>query len=184
MVAEARSRAGQYLPLMHHCTRCRADACGLLGETPSAAQHACLQRAAAQPLVPTDDRPCVAVATREGVLVNQHLGEAEQLQVYQQRDGEFELVATRPAPAPGGGDRRWQQLAEVLHDCRALLVSSAGSSPVQVLSRRGIRVVLMEGLIEEGLEAVYAGRPLRSPLRREQRCDAGVTCGGNGQGCL
>ncbi len=184
LVAEARRQAGQYLPLMHHCTRCRADACGLLGEAPRDEQHACLQRAAAQPLVPTEDRPCVAVATLEGVLVNQHLGEAEQLQVYRQQDGEFELVETRPAPSPGGGVQRWQQLAEILNDCRALLVSSAGSSPVKVLGRRGIRVVMMEGLIEEGLEAVYTGRPVRAPLRREHRCDAGATCGGDGQGCL
>jgi nitrogen fixation protein NifB len=183
-VAEACRQAGQHLPLMHHCTRCRADACGLLGETPSDEQHASLRRAAAQPLVPAEDRPCVAVATLEGMLVNQHLGEAEQLQVYRQQGGAFELVELRSAPPPGGGDQRWQQLAGVLHDCRALLVSSAGSSPVQVLHRHGIRVVMMEGLIEEGLEAIYAGRPLRAPLRREHRCGAGATCAGDGQGCL
>jgi nitrogen fixation protein NifB len=184
LVAEIRRQAGQYLPQMHHCTRCRADACGLLGEQASVEQHASLQRAAAEPLVPTEDRPCVAVATWEGVLVNQHLGEAEELQIYRQQADAFELVETRSAPPPGGGDTRWQQLAEVLHDCRALLVSSAGSSPAQVLSERGIRVVLMEGLIEEGLEAVYAGRPVRAPLRREHRCGAGASCGGDGQGCL
>ena len=90
--------------------------------------------------------------------------------------------ALRPRPAAvtsAGSD-----LAELLHDCRALLVSSAGSAPVDVLRRRGIRVVMMEGLIEEGLEAVFAGRSLRAPLRREHHCDAGVTCAGNGQGCL
>jgi nitrogen fixation protein NifB len=184
MVAETRSLAGQYLPLMHHCTRCRADACGLLGETASDEQHARLLQAAAQPLVPAEDRPCVAVATREGMLVNQHLGEAAQLQVYRQQSDEFELVETRAAPPPGGGDQRWQRLAQLLHDCRALLVSSAGSAPVDVLRRRGIRVIMMEGLIEEGLQAVFAGRSLRAPLRREHNCDAGVTCAGNGQGCL
>jgi nitrogen fixation protein NifB len=184
MVAEARRQAGQYLPLMHHCTRCRADACGLLGDVPTDDQHARLRQAAAQPLVPAEDRPCVAVATQEGMLVNQHLGEAARLQVYRQQAEGFELVATRPAPPPGNGDQRWQRLAEVLHDCRALLVSSAGSAPVDVLRRRGIRVVMMEGLIEEGLEAVFTGRPLRAPQRREHHCDAGVTCAGNGQGCL
>jgi nitrogen fixation protein NifB len=184
MVADARSQAGQYLPLMHHCTRCRADACGLLGESATDDQHARLRQAAAQPLVPAEDRPLVAVATLEGMLVNQHLGEAARLQVYRQQAGDFELVETRAAPPPGGGDQRWQRLAELLHDCRALLVSSAGSAPVDVLRRCGIRVVMMEGLIEEGLEAVYAGRSLRAPLRREHHCDAGVTCAGNGQGCL
>ncbi len=184
LVAEARRQAGQYLPLMHHCTRCRADACGLLGEAPSDEQHARLRHAAAQPLVPADDRPCVAVATLEGMLVNQHLGEAARLHVFRQQGSEFEMVETRAAPPPGGGDQRWQRLAELLHDCRALLVSSAGSAPVDVLRRRGIRVVMMEGLIEEGLEAVYSGHTIRAPLRRDHHCNAGVTCAGNGQGCM
>lgn len=32
MLAEAREAAGRHLPLMQHCTRCRADACGLIHE--------------------------------------------------------------------------------------------------------------------------------------------------------
>jgi nitrogen fixation protein NifB len=183
-VADARQQAGQYLPLMHHCTRCRADASGLLGDALSDQQQAALQQAAASPLVPSDDRPCVAVATLEGMLVNQHLGEAARLMVYRQRDGDFEVVETRSAPPPGGGTERWKQLADVLHDCRALLVSSAGSAPVEVLRREGVRVVMMEGLIEEGLEAVFAGNSVRAPLRREHRCGAGAGCAGDGQGCL
>jgi nitrogen fixation protein NifB len=118
------------------------------------------------------------------MLVNQHLGEAARLMVYRQRDGDFEVVETRSASPPGGGTERWKQLADVLHDCRALLVSSAGSAPVEVLRREGVRVVMMEGLIEEGLEAVYAGNSVRAPLRREHRCGAGAGCAGDGQGCL
>ena len=172
------------MPLMHHCTRCRADASGLLGDALSDQQQAALQHAAASPLVPSDDRPCVAVATLEGMLVNQHLGEAARLMVYRQRDDDFEVVEIRSAPPPGGGAERWKQLADMLHDCRALLVSSAGSAPVEVLRREGVRVVMMEGLIEEGLEAVFAGHSVRAPLRREHRCGAGAGCAGDGQGCL
>ena len=40
---------------------------------------------------------------------------------------------------------------------------------------------MMEGLIEEGLEAVYRGVPLRAPLRTQHRCGSG--CAGNGLGC-
>ncbi|TVS07810.1 MAG: radical SAM protein [Planctomycetaceae bacterium] len=183
-VVDARLQAGQYLPLMHHCTRCRADASGLLGEALSDQQQTALQQAAAQPLVPTQTRPCVAVATLEGMLVNQHLGEAHRLAVYRQQDDDFELVETRRTPVAGGGSERWQQLADMLHDCRALLVSSAGAAPVEVLRRAGIRVVMMEGLIEEGLEAVFAGSELRAPLRRDHRCGAGASCAGDGMGCM
>jgi nitrogen fixation protein NifB len=72
-------------------------------------------------------------------------------------------------------------LAETLKDCRALLVASAGASPASVLAAQGIRVVMMEGLIEEGLEAVYKNVEVRAPLRAQHRCGSG--CAGGGQGC-
>ena len=171
------------MPLMKHCTRCRADAVGLLGEPmPARIELALLQAASASRLADNSERPCVAVASLEGVLVNQHLGEAQRLAVFRAADGGFQLVETRPTPPPGGGRDRWLALADALHDCRALLVASAGEAPRRVLAERGIKVVLMEGLIEEGLEAVYHGTEIRSPIRREHRCGSG--CSGNGQGCM
>jgi nitrogen fixation protein NifB len=151
------------------------------------------------PFFPEEDRPYVAVATHEGTLVNQHLGEASQLAIYgREEEGDspslpaqrgtvpffrpgFRLVATRPAPPAGGGRQRWVALAETLKDCRALLVASAGASPASVLAAQGIRVVMMEGLIEEGLEAVYKNVEVRAPLRAQHRCGSG--CAGGGQGC-
>jgi nitrogen fixation protein NifB len=184
LMAEVREVAGQYLPLMHHCTRCRADAAGTLGEPVTQAIQEELIAAARLPLVPTDDRPYVAVASLEGILVNQHLGEAQQLEIYAMSAGEFAWIESRQAPDPGGGSARWEQLADSLLDCRALLVSSAGPAPCEVLKQRGIRVIMMEGLIEEGLAAVFSNRPLRAPLRKEHRCGAGAACAGDGRGCL
>jgi nitrogen fixation protein NifB len=81
------------------------------------------------------------------------------------------------------GDQRWNQLADLLSDCRAVLTSSAGGKPTKVLARRGIRVVMMEGLIDEGLEAAFAGVSVRAPLRREHACGSGASCAGDGMGC-
>ena len=182
-IAEIRAQVGQRLPVMQHCTRCRADAVGLLGQSTTPALNACLMQASQLPLVPAQERPYVAVATREGVLVNQHLGEALELSIFARDEAGFRLVETRPAPPAGGGERRWQALAEVLHDCRALLAASAGLAPRAALSGQGVRVMLMEGLIEEGLEAVYRSVEIRAPLRRKHHCGAGATCSGNGEGC-
>jgi nitrogen fixation protein NifB len=180
-VAAIRAEVAQYLPIMEHCTRCRADAVGLLGERMRPEIELCLLQAASAPIHPDEDRPYVAVATLEGVLVNQHLGEAEQIAVFGRNEQGFYLADTRRAPPPGGGPLRWQSLAETLEDCRALLVASAGDSPRTALAGHGIRVIMMEGLIEEGLEAVYRGEPLRAPLRKQHRCGSG--CAGNGLGC-
>lgn len=179
--ASIREAATQFLPIMSHCTRCRADAVGLLGEPVGAHTTAMLRRCADLPINPGEDRPYVAVATHEGALVNQHLGEASELAIYGRACEGFQRVATRPAPPEGGGRERWLALAETLNDCRALLVASAGASPCAVLAAQGVRVVMMEGLIEEGLEAVYNNLEVRAPLRARHRCGSG--CAGSGLGC-
>jgi nitrogen fixation protein NifB len=181
-VTALRKEVATHLPIMEHCTRCRADAVGLLGEAMRPEIEICLLQSAAAPLNPEDERPYVAVATLEGVLVNQHLGEAELFSVFAHDAEGFHLVEKRQAPPPGGGSQRWQALAETLKDCRALLVASAGGSPTAVLATEGIEVIMMEGLIEEGLDAVYRGEPIRAPLRAQHRCGSG--CAGSGLGCM
>ena len=96
----------------------------------------------------------------------------------------FELIERRSTPEPGDGRRRWRDLAARLGDCRAVLVSSAGKSPRAALAEAGIEVVMMEGLIEEGLDAVFRGVAMRAPLRREHQCGAGAACAGDGMGCM
>ena len=98
-VAAIRADVAQLLPIMSHCTRCRADAVGLLGEAKRPEMEIALLQAAAGPLNPAEDRPYVAVATLEGVLVNQHLGEADQLSIYAKDESGFRLVEQRPHPA-------------------------------------------------------------------------------------
>jgi nitrogen fixation protein NifB len=181
-VAALRAEVAQHLPIMEHCTRCRADAAGLLGEAPRPEVELYLIEAASLPLDASHERPYVAAATQEGVLVNQHLGEAERFSVFRCVAQGFELVEVRPAPPPGGGEQRWLDMAETLKDCRALLVSSAGQTPRAVLAAQGVKVVMMEGLIEEGLDAAFRGRELRAPLRTQHRCGSG--CAGDGLGCM
>lgn len=188
MTSRARLLAGQHVSQMTHCARCRADAVGLLNEPMTAGQVDTLnhyaQTASSEGAAP---RPCVAVATLEGALVNQHLGEAARFVVYEQ-SGEtssgYKFKEIRRAPDPGGGSQRWQELANLLYDCRAVLVATAGPSPSAVLNKNGLRVVEMEGLIEEGLRAIYNNQPVpRALQRRFTGCSAGAGCKGTGTGC-
>jgi nitrogen fixation protein NifB len=181
-IAAIRSEVSKHLPIMAHCTRCRADAVGLLGAPMSLVAAACLRRSAAMPMNPYDERPYVAAATSEGVLVNQHLGEAKALSIFQLDGCKIRLVGTRLTPPPGGGAERWLALAETIKDCRAVLTASAGEAPRSALASKGIKVVMMEGLIEEGVIAVLNGEDIRAPLRRQHHCGAG--CSGSGTGCM
>jgi nitrogen fixation protein NifB len=185
MTARVRLLSGNHLGQMSHCARCRADAVGLLEEDRSVEFAETLNNYtnAESPMDYT--RPYVAVATQEGMLVNLHLGEAEKVIIYrpvEDEPDEYEIVDVRKLPGNGGGDDRWKKLATNLSDCRAILVSASGPRPRKILENFGLPVVEMEGLIEEGLEALFTGREIPASLRR-RFTGCGDSCGGNGQGC-
>jgi nitrogen fixation protein NifB len=186
-VAAIRKAAGRHVPQMGHCTRCRSDAVGLLGETPSTELMTTLRNCQhLEVLVPRGQkishRPHVAVASLEGVLVNQHLGEAFQLMIYGEKGGRVGLIEARATPEPGGGMGRWEELASILSDCRAILVSGVGATPKKVLTDRGIEVIECEGVIDEAVSAVFAGESLKHmAVRKPFACGAG--CTGNQMGC-
>lgn len=166
---------------MTHCARCRADAAGMLGKDSPEAMTI-LKEVAAGPLNPQDNRPFVAVATYEGIMVNQHLGEALELYIFRQTPNGYNLEAQRPTPHAGSGDVRWLTLARTLKDCRALLVSGIGPTPEEILSNCGIKVVQMSGMIDEGLDGIFMGKPIRS-VPRNQIFKCGSNCKGNATGC-
>ena len=83
LIQKVRTQASMYLPQMEHCSRCRSDAVGLPGEDRSGEFVDELRRASST-LVFDDSRPCVAVASWEGMLINQHLGEAQQFWIFRQ----------------------------------------------------------------------------------------------------
>ena len=182
-----RKAAGKHVKQMRHCTRCRSDAVGLLGEMPSeelmATLKNCQHLEVTQPKgQKVSRRPYVAVASLEGVLVNQHLGEADQVLVYGEKEGCIGLIESRRTPESGSGMARWKELAAILSDSRAILVSGVGANPRKVLSDSGIDVIECEGVIDEAVRAVFAGESLNHmAVRRPFTCGSG--CGGNQMGC-
>lgn len=183
-MAEVRNEAEKYLPQMRHCTRCRADAVGLLEEDRTDEMRGCLSACASLPKYSDAKRPYVAAATLEGVLVNQHLGEATSFQIWgEDGEGGYKLIEERLAPPPGGGSQRWFNISRILHDCQAILVNDLGDSPKEVLKKKGIKPITMAGFIEKGLEAVYTGRGLNTLQGRMRKCSSKGACMGGGTGC-
>ena len=181
MMARIRTTAEQYLPQMRHCTRCRADAVGLLDDDRTDEFRSCLTSCATIPKAPPDQRPYIGVASREGVLINQHLGEAKVFQIWERSEQGYRKVEERRAPIAGGGIRRWHQLARILSDCRAVLISGIGETPCEILKKSGVRPVEATGFIEEGLALVYENR--KGSLMRKRRKSCTGVCTGTGSGC-
>jgi nitrogen fixation protein NifB len=193
VIAAAREQAGRYLAQLGHCTRCRADACGLLGKDDEYAFRLLAESEDTDTVdtVPgplpdkigqdCGSRPYVAVTSWDGLLINQHLGEAAQIAVYDPYRPNTP-VAVRKAPPAGQGDKRWRQLSELLADCGLLLTAGAGNSPTRILTAQGIRLHIVEGLIGESLKRIANKESLQT-LARRQAARCGASCGGNGMGC-
>ncbi len=180
-IAALRQKVAQYLPQMEHCTRCRADAAGMLGEGQSV-ELVELMLACSTGAIASEERPYVAVASMEGVLVNQHLGEASRLWIYGHSAEGPRLIGVRETPEPGSGTQRWHELAGMLQDCRALLVSGVGPSPRRILEREGVRVLQMAGLISEGISSLYRTGDVPRTMRKHFK-SCGTECQGSGVGC-
>jgi len=182
-LAELRRGTAAFLPQMLHCTRCRADAVGLLGEAQSAELVELLRATAAGPANPNEKRPYIALASHEGVLINQHVGEASCFWVFEPQPGSPPaLVETRHAPEAGGGATRWYQLAELLHDCKAVFTSAVGQTPRRILEQHGIRVIEAVGVASDAMRAWNAtGQVPRGMQKLFQGCGKG--CVGPGTGC-
>ncbi|MDC0335873.1 radical SAM protein [Pseudodesulfovibrio sp.] len=183
-IGPLRKEAGTVIAQMTHCKRCRADAVGLLGDDQSASLCGTLQACSKlKPLEVNTPRPHVAVATREGMLVNQHLGEAKTFQIWVESDtGGYRMVEERPAPDSGCGPQRWSELANTLKDCRAVLCAAVGETPKMLLEEHGIQTHAVDGFIEDGLRFVFEGGDINAmKVRRSGIGSAG--CAGGGGGC-
>jgi nitrogen fixation protein NifB len=185
LMQSLRDRCAPYMNQMAHCTRCRADAVGLLGDDRSGELAGCLSACSKRSAPADPARPYVAVASREGVLVNLHLGQAADFQIWGPERGGFLLLESRPAPEAGSGDLRWKELAELLADCRNVLVSGIGETPRAVLGEYGVEPLEVSGFIEEALKAIYAGDDLSAfRIRKRKACCAEKMGQGGGLGCM
>ncbi len=107
---------------------------------------------------PTATKPNVAVVSIGGMEVDLHLGHAIKALIYGPReDGLIALLAARELPEPGSGQARWEEAAQILHDCFALLTASAGESPKRILGSHDISVVITEGEIDPSVDLLYGG---------------------------
>jgi nitrogen fixation protein NifB len=182
-VLPLRKEATPFIEQMTHCKRCRADAVGLLGDDQSTALCGTLQACSRlKPLEATMARPFVAVATREGLLVNQHLGEAKSFQIWGEAEtGGYRLIEERPAPQAGCGPKRWSELAALLKDCRAVLCAAVGETPRMLLEEHDIKAHTVDGFIEDALRFVFEGGDINA--LKVRRAGIGSGCAGGGAGC-
>jgi nitrogen fixation protein NifB len=178
-----RGKIAEIIPQMEHCTRCRADAVGLLGQDQSQELVSLMRDSANGLLDDRAGRPYVAVASMEGVLINQHLGEAEKLWIFEYDEIKPKLVAMRDAPEAGSGNQRWRDLAGSISDCHSLLINGVGRAPRWVMERRGLRVIEASGFIAQAMEGLHRSGEVPATMQKQFKSCGTSGCQGTGTGC-
>ena len=129
-----------------------------------------------------DARPFFAIVSSDGQSFDQALGAAEVLRIYRSEADGCRLVELRAVPPADKGIIRWRNLAEVLHDCAALLANGIGEAPILILANHQIRTYMLRGEVGQALEIIAVGGDL-SPMKvpeppRLGNPSIGGCCGG------
>jgi nitrogen fixation protein NifB len=168
-----RAKTGQYLHQMTHCARCRADAVGLLGKDVNVLP----KTEAALSLTAFKTQPYIAVATTDGVTVNQHLGKTYNLWIYENHEGKLRRREARSIIKQQRSANRWGEIADALTDCAALIVSAVGAQPLHELRSKGLFVEAVSGDVRTAVASLFEhGTIPKEQLRLAGSCSEGGGC--------
>lgn len=156
-----RKTCGESMKQMYHCKQCRADAIGTLSQDLSIEFNACHNKELneAEPL--SDKVFQVAVATKSGMLVDQHFGQVSEFYVYEYLNGEAKFKERRAIEKYCNGlsecDNREDKFTSILKtigDCHAVIAMRIGDNPKTQLLQKGIKVFTTYDRIEDSVKKV------------------------------
>jgi predicted Fe-Mo cluster-binding NifX family protein len=104
------------------------------------------------------DKHLIAVASSDGIVVNQHFGRAKTFYIYEEKNGIPAFLEKREVtPVCQGGNHDDDKLLENLKrlsDCKYLLVSKIGNGAASKAESLGIECYEIPGMIEESIKQV------------------------------
>lgn len=154
-----RKLCGETMQQMYHCRQCRADAIGTLGSDRSIEFNACHKTEDSR--IISDKTFQVAVATKSGMLVDQHFGQVSEFYVYEYNQGNAVFKEKRSiskycngSEECGDKEDKIEAIIKTIADCDAVIAMRIGESPKMKLSQRGIRVFATYDRIEDSVKKV------------------------------
>jgi predicted Fe-Mo cluster-binding NifX family protein len=95
----------------------------------------------------------IAVASSDGISVDQHFGRARSFRVYRLHDGGYDFLELRENDAPCSGqshnDNALEQAAVGIADCRGVVVAQIGAGAIDALILHRIMAFTLPGTIDE-----------------------------------
>lgn len=193
VVRSTRERCEQYLPQMRHCRQCRADAVGKLGEDIRAlfdekpedkvASHHMeasdgegsnrhvpkrVRKGSDTPLTQAHTKRLgkVAVASRGGMLVDQHFGHAKAFLIYETDGHDVHYCGRRmlknycsgadDCDESGHTDDAFGRVLGAIGDCDAVVSLRIGEAPQRMLRTSGVIPIATCDTVENAVREAYA----------------------------
>jgi len=141
------------LKQMYHCQQCRADAVGLLKQDRSLEfkNHLTKNMKAIR----------IAVASKEGKVIDQHFGHVEMFYIYEYDGKNIEFLEERKVDKYcegiencNSGESKIDKIMNIISDCKAVLSVRIGYSPKMALKNSGIDTYEIYDYIEEGIKKI------------------------------
>ena len=96
----------------------------------------------------------IAVASTDGITVNEHFGKAERFLIYELSADSLEMIEERGIeplsvgdPKHGFDKLKFTRIADQISDCKKVYVVKIGDKPAEELTNLGIEPVVFEGTI-------------------------------------
>jgi len=155
-ITAMRKKCEGHMKQMYHCRQCRADAVGTLDNDESINYQ---MKQAANVTVIKKERQRFAVATKSGMLVDQHFGHAQEFYIYESDGKTANFIEKRNVDKYCNGpdvceDKvdKIESILQTIKDCNAVLALRVGESPSRRLEALGIRIVVTYDRIEEAVK--------------------------------
>lgn len=180
-IMEMRKKCGESMKQMYHCRQCRADAIGTLDNDVSIEFNASHKSTAVHSIL-EEDKPIspevlvqktihLAVATKSGMIVDQHFGHVTEFYVYEYNGNGVCFKEKRAVKKYCNGaeecddnENRMDSIIQTISDCNAVIAMRIGESPKQKLSSKGIKTFTTYDRIEDSVK-----RAAKELLKEEKK---------------
>ncbi|CDM70236.1 Nitrogenase cofactor biosynthesis protein NifB [Clostridium bornimense] len=155
-INEMRKKCGENIKQMFHCKQCRADAIGTLNND----QGLKLSMELKDKKV-SGRHLKFAVATRSGMTIDMHFGQAEEFYIYEYRNDTVMFLEKRNVDRYCNGeancksDSKIEKLIKTIDDCNGVISLRIGEEPKKKLKENNIRIFTSCERIEDAV-AIFA----------------------------
>ncbi|WP_070000137.1 nitrogenase cofactor biosynthesis protein NifB [Cellulosilyticum sp. I15G10I2] len=158
-ITALREKCGIHLEQMLHCKQCRADAIGMLDKDISMHYSEPENKEAFKKLETTMKPIRFAIASKSGMLIDEHFGHAKTFYIYDYKEGKPVYIENRNVNKYCEGsdacDEEQDKIEKILNtiqDCQGVLTLRIGHAPEKKLMDRGIKVFKTYDRIEKAVQ--------------------------------